>query len=173
MKLILIGYRGCGKTSVGKRVATAKNVQYQDVDDVTCARIGCDSIAQIWDEHGESYWRENEVAVTKELCQQDNLVIGLGRGSLMQDGARQAVAAATDAIRIYLKADPATLYQRITSDIRSSETRPSLTAIGGGLDEVIHMLEQREPTYKAVADVILDVSEMNLEQTTDAVLKVC
>ena len=172
MKLILIGYRGCGKTSVGKRVAMAKNMQYLDVDDVTCDRIGCNSIAQIWGEHGEPYWRENEIAVTQELCQQDNLVIGLGGGTLMQEDARKAVKAATDTVRIYLKVAPKVLYQRITADSRSSETRPSLTALGDGLDEVIHMLKQREPTYEAVADVVLNVSEMNLQQTVEAVLEI-
>lgn len=170
MKLILIGYRGCGKTSVGKRVAQARGMQYLDVDDVTCDRIGCDSIAKIWEEHGEPFWRQNEVAVTQDLCKQDNLVIGLGGGTLMQDGARQAVESATDTIRIYLKASPDVLYQRITGDVRSSVTRPSLTAMGGGLDEVIHMLEKREPTYAAVADVVLDIDNMNLEQVTQAVL---
>jgi shikimate kinase len=173
MKVILIGYRGCGKTSVGKRIAQAKKLAYVDVDDVTCQHIGCDSIAKIWADHGEPYWRENEVAVTQQLCSQDNLVIGLGGGTLMQDGARQAIEAATDTIRIYLKASPEVLYQRITGDIRSSETRPSLTAMGGGLDEVIHMLEKREPTYEAVADVVLQISDMDLDQVTAAVLKVC
>ena len=173
MKLILIGYRGCGKTSVGKRVAQARNMQYLDVDDVTCTRIGCDSIAKIWDEYGEPYWRENEVAVTQDLCQQDNLVIGLGGGTLMQPGARKVVQAATDTIRIYLKASAEVLYGRIIGDVRSSQTRPSLTAMGGGLDEDIHMLEQREPTYEAVADVVLDISEMDIVQVTAAVLKQC
>ena len=173
MKLILIGYRGCGKTSVGKRVAQTRGMQYLDVDDVTCERIGCDSIAKIWQEHGEPYWRENEVAATCELCKQENLVIGLGGGTLMQSGARQAVEQATETIRIYLKASPQVLYQRITGDVRSSQTRPSLTALGGGLDEVQHMLAQREPTYQAVADVVLDINDMDLQQVTDAVLKHC
>lgn len=145
---------------------------YKDVDDVTCERIGMDSIADIWAKHGEPFWRQNEVAATCDLCRQDNLVIGLGGGTLMQPGARQAIEDATDTIRIYLKASPQVLYQRITADARSSQTRPSLTAMGGGLDEVIHMLEKREPTYEAVADVVLEIDGMNLEQVTDAVLKI-
>lgn len=146
-------------------------MQYLDVDDVTCDRIGCDSIAKIWEDHGEPYWRANEVTVTADLCSQDNLVIGLGGGTLMQAGARKAVEAATDTVRIYLKASSQVLYQRIAGDERSSQTRPSLTAMGGGLDEVIHMLEKREPTYEAVADVILQIGEMNLDQVTEAVLQ--
>ncbi|MAX24171.1 MAG: hypothetical protein CMJ19_06675 [Phycisphaeraceae bacterium] len=173
MKLIMIGYRGCGKTSVGKRVAEAQGMQYLDVDDVTCDRIGCDSIAKIWEDHGEPYWRANEVAVTEDLCKQDNLVIGLGGGTLMQDGARKAVETATDTLRVYLKGSAKLLYQRITGDVRSSETRPSLTAMGGGLDEVIHMLEKREPTYLAVADVVIEIDGMDLDQVTAAVMNVC
>ncbi len=91
----------------------------------------------------------------------------------MQSGARQAVEQAKETIRIYLKASPQVLYQRITGDVRSSQTRPSLTALGGGLDEVQHMLAQREPTYQAVADVVLDINDMDLQQVTDAVLKHC
>ena len=89
----------------------------------------------------------------------------------MQERARKAVEDAKDTVRIYLKASPEVLYQRITGDVRSSETRPNLTNLGGGLDEVAHMLQLRGPTYETVADVILEISDMNLQQVTDAVLK--
>ena len=91
----------------------------------------------------------------------------------MQDGARKAVETATDTLRVYLKGSAKLLYQRITGDVRSSETRPSLTAMGGGLDEVIHMLEKREPTYLAVADVVIEIDGMDLDQVTAAVMNVC
>lgn len=159
MRIVLIGYRGCGKTTIGKLVAQTLGLDFVDVDDVTCDRFGIRSIAEIWQQFGEPEWRKREVEVTSELCAKDNLVIGLGGGTLMQPGARRAVEAC-DALRVYLKAAPQVLAARIASDPQSGATRPNLTQHGGGVEEVRHMLEVRGPVYEAVADEVLDVSQI-------------
>jgi len=171
MNLILIGYRGSGKTSVGKILASRLNWPFVDVDDAACNEFGIDSIAEIWKQHGEPKWREVEVQVTRELCSRDQHVIGLGGGTLMQPGARAAVESA-DALRVYLKAQPEELYRRISGDTRSADTRPNLTNLGGGVDEITQMLEKRGPVYEAVADEVMDVSAISVEQAADRVLAI-
>ncbi len=170
MNLILIGYRGSGKTSVGRLLSDKLQRAFFDVDDLTCQRFGMDSIAEIWQRHGESRWREMEVEVTRELCGRDHVVIGLGGGTLMQPGARQAVEDA-NALRIYLHADATELHRRIAGDTRSSATRPNLTNLGGGVAEIEHVLKQRGPVYEAVADHVVEVSRLSVAQVANEILQ--
>jgi shikimate kinase len=171
--IIFIGYRGCGKTTFGKLLADQVWKQFVDVDDETCKRFDSKTITQIWDEFGEPAWREAEVEVTRELVGKSEMIIGLGGGTLMQPGAREAVENAADAVRIYLKCDPQVLLGRIESDSRSADTRPSLTAHGGGIDEIKAVLEQREPVYEAVADHVFDVSLVDVEGGLRHLIKRC
>jgi len=160
VNIILIGYRGCGKTTLGKVLAERLWLTFVDVDVATCQRFGNDSIAAIWSEHGEPQWRRVEVEVTQELVKGSDKVIGLGGGTLMQAGARQAVEEAENAVRFYLKCEPEVLLQRIGQDDQSAATRPNLTQLGGGIEEITAMLAEREPIYLAVADQVLDVSNL-------------
>ncbi|MEX2387195.1 MAG: shikimate kinase, partial [Phycisphaeraceae bacterium] len=90
--------------------------------------------------------------------------IALGGGTLMQPGARAAVEQAADTRRVYLYAEPAALHRRIEADVHSAATRPALTAHGGGLAEVEAVLAERDPVYRAVADVIFNVTDVTPEE---------
>lgn len=170
--IILIGYRGCGKTSIGKLLADQLWKTFVDVDNETCKRFDNSSIAAIWEEFGEAKWREAEVEVTQSLCKRSDHIIGLGGGTLMEAGAREAVENA-DARRIYLKCEPEVLFQRISADTRSAATRPNLTNLGGGVDEIKAMLDKREPVYEAVADVVFDVTQVDIDGAVRHLIKRC
>ena len=161
MNIILFGYRGSGKTTIGKRLAAQLWKTFVDVDEQTCQRFGNDSIAAIWDEHGEAAFRAAEAEVTKELCGRTDLVISLGGGTLMQAEALAAVEQAADAARIYLFCEPAELFRRISADDHSDKTRPHLTPLGGGLEEIEAVLAERDPVYRAVADKVFDVTHLD------------
>lgn len=161
VNVILIGYRGSGKTTLGKKLADDLRKTFVDVDDEARKRFGSATIADIFDQHGEMQWRRVEVEVTAELVGRSDQVIGLGGGTLMQDGARQAVEQAADTIRIYLKCEPAALLQRIQGDTQSAASRPNLTKLGGGIDEIKGLLAERGPVYEAVADHVLDVTHLS------------
>ncbi len=171
--IILIGYRGSGKTTIGKLLADQLWKKFVDVDDETRKRLGGRTIAAIWQELGEPAWREEEVKVTAELCAKKGMIIGLGGGTLMQPGAKQAVKDAPNAIRIYLKCSPEELHRRISGDRQSAATRPALTPLGGGLEEVKMMLAQREPVYLEVADHVFDVSDIEPESGLRHLIKRC
>lgn len=162
MNIILIGYRGSGKTSMGRILADRLWKTFVDVDVEACRRFGIDSIARIWEQFGEPAWRRMEVQVTQEVCAAEDHVIALGGGTLMQPEARLAVQNAM-ATRVYLHCDPEELYRRVSGDTRSAQTRPNLTGLGGGIEEIRAVLAQREPVYRAVADKELDVTHLNVE----------
>ncbi len=160
MNIILMGYRGSGKTTLGRLLADQTWRTFVDVDDRIRARFEGQTIAQIWQTHGEPAFRAAEVDVTRELCAGSQQVIALGGGTLMQPLAREAVVAAPDAVRIYLACDAKVLYQRITGDGQSAATRPALTTLGGGLAEIEAVLAERDPVYRAVADKVFDVTHL-------------
>lgn len=171
--IVLIGYRGCGKTTIGKLLADQLWKKFVDVDDETRKHFSGRTIAAIWQELGEPAWRSEEVKVTTQLCAKQGMIIGLGGGTLMQSGAKQSVKDAKNTIRIYLKCAPEELYRRISSDKQSAATRPALTALGGGLEEVKTMLAQREPVYLEVADHVFDVTNIEPESGLRHLIKRC
>jgi len=164
MNIVLIGYRGSGKTTIGRRLAEQTWRDFVDVDQAACKRFGIDSIAEIWQTHGEPAWRAMEVAVVQDHMQRDNQVIALGGGTLMQPGARTAVEQSDNARRIYLQCDADELHRRIDGDPDTAATRPSLSTLGGGIDEIRAMLDEREPVYRAVADHVFDVTHVTPDE---------
>jgi len=165
MNIFLLGYRGSGKTTIGKKLALQLWKDFVDVDSETCKRFGSDSIAAIWKAHGEAAWREKEVEVTVELCRRTNVVVALGGGTLMQPAAREAVEQAADTVRIYLRCEAEELHRRIQADAASLNNRPDLTGMGGGLEEVRAVLAERDPVYEAVADHTFDVTHTDIAET--------
>ncbi len=165
MNVILLGYRGSGKTSVGKKLASQLWKQFVDIDAETRKRFGGRTIAEIWAAEGEPAWRDAEAATLREAMAQPDRVIALGGGTIMIAGLAEEVKAAPDCKRIYLRAEPEELHRRIAGDTQSAATRPSLTPHGGGVEEIRAVLAQREPVYRDVADGEFDVTHVGVDDT--------
>jgi len=159
MNIILIGYRGSGKSTIGRKLAKQLWKTFVDVDEQACMRFDNQTIAQIWSKYGEPAFREVETQVTCDLCEEDNQVIALGGGTLLQPAASTAVEQAK-AIRIYLKCTAEELWRRIRQDDQTKVKRPSLTGLGGGVNEIHMVLEQREAVYLKTADTVFDVTHL-------------
>ena len=173
MNVVLFGYRGSGKSTLGAALAAELHKSFADADQEVCRRFGGLTIAEVWERFGEQRFRAVEAEVAAELIARPGLVIALGGGTLMQPVARAAVAAAPDTTRIYLACQPEELYRRITGDRTTAAQRPSLTPLGGGLDEVKAVLVQRDPVYRAAADHVLDVTDLSPAQALAALLTLC
>jgi len=164
MNIILLGYRGSGKTSIGQKIADQTWKDFVDTDALVVARFKGASIKDIWQTHGEPAFREAEVAVTQEALAGSDQIIALGGGTLMQAAARQAVEEAPDCKRIYLHCRAGELAKRIAGDEASAGARPDLTGLGGGEEEIAAVLALREPVYRAVADDEFDVTYTTIDQ---------
>lgn len=173
MNIILLGYRGSGKTSIGKKLAAKLWKDFVDIDQEIRNRFRNRTVAEIWAEFGEPEYRKVEVEVTKHFCAKKNAVIALGGGTLMQPGAHDAVKNAPNTIRIYLKCDADELNRRINGDAQSAGHRPSLTKHGGGIDEINAVLAVRGPVYEEVADKVFDVSHVDIDGAVRHLLEKC
>ena len=162
MSVVLVGYRGSGKTTIGRKLADRLWQPFVDVDDWIVRRAG-KNIREIFEQHGEEHFRDLESGALKDVIALDEHVIGLGGGTLGREINRQAVRDSKHKV-IYLRCEPEELLKRVQADPQSAITRPNLTALGGGIEEIREMLGRREPLYREVMSAELDVTHLSPEE---------
>ena len=173
MNIILLGYRGSGKTTLGKLMADQLWKDFVDTDAEVCKIFDGESVAQIWEKHGQAKWRDAELEVAEQVCQRQDQVIALGGGLVVAPEARQVVVNAPNANRIYLYCTAEELHRRITADPGSGDSRPPLTDQGGSLEEVQRVLAERDPIYREVADQVFEVTHVTIRSAVRYVVDRC
>ena len=154
MNIILIGYRGSGKTSVGRKLARLLGRPFFDSDRMVFAKTGR-TVREIVEAGGWPAFREAEKAVIAELSALDQAVISLGGGAVMDP--ENVTALGERGKFVWLRADARTLAGRIRNDESGAGQRPSLTG-AGTMEEVERVLAERLPVYRAVADLAVDTA---------------
>lgn len=159
--VILIGFMGCGKSSVGKELARKMEVPFVDTDEMVEEQTGR-KINDIFRESGEEYFRELETLALKQLlASEGRKVIAVGGGLPVRPENREYLKRL--GTTVYLLARPETLAERLEND----DTRPLLQ--GGELMEKIHQLmSDREEIYQSAANLRIatdgkEISEIVLE----------
>jgi shikimate kinase len=163
MSIVLIGYRGSGKTSIGRRLADRLWQKCVDTDELVVARAGGRSIADIFAQEGEARFRELEREVVRDVAGMPDVVIALGGGAPLSEENRKIIKEAGHRV-IYLKCEPDELLKRIQADPNTPKDRPNLTEYGGGIDEITKVLAEREPIYRQMADAELEVTYLNPDE---------
>ncbi|MDH3719624.1 MAG: shikimate kinase [Planctomycetota bacterium] len=166
MNILLIGYRGTGKTSVAGRLALRLGWNWIDAD-VEVELAAAKAIAAIFAEDGEAAFRDQETTVLQRLMQLDRHVLALGGGVVLRPANRQMIRAAGHVV--WLRASGETIHQRLTNDPVSSTQRPNLTA-DGGLQEIVAVLASREPLYRQCADINVDTESKDVGSVADEII---
>ncbi|MBO5892675.1 MAG: shikimate kinase [Alistipes sp.] len=169
MKIFLVGYMGCGKSSLGRKVAKAGGMRFVDMDSIIEQREGA-SVNDIFRYEGEEYFRQLERAIIDELAQSDeDLVISTGGGvPTWQDNMQRINQIGKS---VYLRRTAQQIASRLSPHGR--QKRPKLRGLN---DEelVAFMTEnmaQREPYY-ALASHCVDCASLSDEELVENILSI-
>jgi shikimate kinase len=163
MNVVLIGYRGTGKSTVGEIVTARLGRTVVSTDAEIVKRVG-QSIPEIVALHGWDYFRDLESQVCQELADRDGLVIDTGGGAILR--SQNVETLKKTGILFWLTASVDTIAKRIGRDTQ----RPSLTGTKSFVDEIQDILRERTPKYKAAADHIIATDGRSIVQIADEIL---
>lgn len=149
----IIGPRGSGKTTIGKKFAESKGYQFVDTDKLVLEKAG-KSIAEIVEQHGWDYFRQLETDVLKSI-KQNNIIVSTGGGLVLAE-ENQQIMRNNDTV-IYLNTHPEVLAKRLAAEPQADQ-RPSLTG-KSLIEEIEEVMQQREPIYRATAHHIIDAAQ--------------
>jgi shikimate kinase len=159
MNIVLLGYRGTGKTSVGKKLAEKLDRRFTGTDELIIKKAGM-SIPKIVDNYGWDVFRNIESEVVKEVSKKDNWIIDTGGGVVLRRINVKNLK--KKGMLILLKADIKTIINRIKHD----KERPSLTRMKSFIEEVEEVLKQRSKKYEEAADYTIDTTILTIDQVT-------
>lgn len=123
-RIVLTGFMGAGKTTVGARLAAQLGWRFIDSDRVVEARAGM-TIAEIFARHGEAVFREMETAAVEEAARGRQVVVAVGGGAVETPATREAMAALEECVVVYLEAPLEILITRCVGHARGP-VRPVL-----------------------------------------------
>lgn len=171
MNIVLIGYRGCGKTTVGRILAGELSLRLVDTDEQVVEAAGGMSIKLIWRTLGEDQFRRIEARVLKQLLAGDGQVLATGGGAVIEPEGRAVVQEARNALRIYLQCETDELARRITADATRAD-RPSTGTAANDALRIAADIAARQPVYEQVADRIVKVTDRTPQQVAAVIERI-
>jgi shikimate kinase len=165
MNIVLIGYRGTGKSAVGSLLADRLDLDFYDADELVEKRGG-QSIQEMVAAKGWKFFREREQDCIRELSGIDAAVIATGGGAVL-DPENVSLLKRNGRL-IWLDADAQTVIARTQADQDSEQRRPSLTG-SEPADETVAVMAARTPFYRAAADTCVDTSGKSLDEIVDEI----
>jgi len=164
MNLVLIGYRGTGKTTVAQQLALRLGWDWVDTDVEVELRAGR-SIATIFAESGEAAFRDLEALVLAEQVKRAHIVIAAGGGAVLREENRRVLAATAHVVWLTARVD--TITSRVAADTTTASRRPNLRA--GGETEIRELLAERAPLYRACAAIDVATDERSAAEIVDEI----
>ncbi len=155
--ILLIGFMGAGKTTVGRKLSWKLRVPVEDTDKLIEQKAG-KSISEIFRTEGEEAFRRMETLELQEICQRTyHRILSVGGGTPVRK-ENQALLKKCGTV-IYLRVQPETVWKRLKGDT----SRP-LLACEDPLGKIRELMEARREAYEKCADVILDVDDLDSEE---------
>ncbi|WP_202703886.1 shikimate kinase [Flavobacterium sp. UGB4466] len=168
-KIILLGYMGCGKSTIAQNMSKITNIPFLDLDKCIEERASL-SIKEIFEKHGEIYFRKLEHEMFVELLRSpERSIIGLGGGTPCYANNHELLKG-EDVISIYLKASIETLYGRL---VHNKSKRPLIAEMNEEeMREFIakHLFDRS--FYYNQAQYKVTVDDKTVEETVQDILAV-
>lgn len=162
MNIVLIGYRGTGKSTIAQILAERLSMRVVGMDAEIIRRAG-KTIPEIVEESGWDHFRDLESEVAADLGTEDGLIIDAGGGVIVRSENIEYLK--KNGIVFWLVADEHTIVDRIKDDTQ----RPSLSGSKNFVDEVTEILAERTPKYRAAADHTIDTVKNSAEEAASAI----
>jgi shikimate dehydrogenase len=159
MKIVLVGFRGTGKTSVGRTLAARLRVPFIDTDEAIERRTGM-AIPQIFGDVGEQHFRMLEREIIASLRHAEG-VISTGGGAVLDPANVEDLR--WNATIVLLTADPGIIEERI-----AGSDRPGLTDLTAA-DEIRALLSRRREAYLGAADICIDTGTIGVERAAEII----
>ena len=161
--IFLVGPMGAGKSTIGRHIANALNLDFYDTDQEIEKRTGAE-IAWIFDIEGEKGFRLREQHVVDELTQKQSIVLATGGGVILASENRSALASRGTVI--YLKTSLEQQFERTKNDRK----RPLLQT-DNLTERLIELGEQRKPLYEEIADYTFDTDGLTVKAVANKIIK--
>ncbi|MCK8825293.1 shikimate kinase [Fuchsiella alkaliacetigena] len=159
--IVLIGFMGSGKSTVGQELAARLDLEFVDSDQLLVEKAG-QQITEIFAQHGEAHFRSLEKEVVAELAQQEGLVIATGGGVVLDSDNIERLQ--KQGTLVLLQAEPEVILDRV-----KDSDRPLLD-VADPLAEIKKLLSTRESYYQAAADYVIDTSQLEVEEVVEKIV---
>lgn len=161
-RIVLTGFMGSGKSTVGPLLAERLGWRFVDADDVIVAEAGC-SIPEIFRREGEAAFRERERATIARLTGEEDLVLALGGGAIETAATRELLSGAENGLMVHLEVELETTLKRCAG---TEGDRPILA------DKVnlASRYERRLPLYRT-AQLNVAVDLLTPDEVVDAIMR--
>jgi shikimate kinase len=160
--IVLIGFMGSGKSSIGRLIAGRLGFQFVDTDALVVERAGRE-IADIFKYDGEEYFRDLETAALESLAYRERCVIATGGGVVLRERNRELLREL--GLVVLLTASEDVIFERV-----SRNSKRPLLQTANPRETVSAMLAARQSAYAAAAQWTLDNSTLSHAAAADAVI---
>jgi shikimate kinase len=153
--VVLVGFMGSGKSTIGRGLARRLGWRFVDTDDVVRRAAGGRNIPDLFRDEGEATFRDRESDAICEVAENKNQVIATGGGAVLRPENTDRLRAAGTVV--WLTARPDVVVARTA---RRANDRPLLAGAGDDLlTHILKMLGERGPCYQAAAHLVVDTSD--------------
>lgn len=166
MNIILIGFKACGKTTIGKELAKSIKKEFIDLDSsiesIYQSKHGTSlQFRDIYKKHGSEYFRSLETGALEILARNNDLVISLGGGTVLSS-KNQAVIRSLGKV-IYLDVEPSVLWERVSG----SKELPAFIDKNNPAESFNKTLKDRKLLYSSIADITLRIKDETPRQVVN------
>jgi shikimate kinase len=160
--LYIIGFMGSGKTSLANELCKLSKKTLISMDAIIERKFEM-SVAEIFERHGEAFFRNKEHELLSKVSKLDKQIIDCGGGLPLNPENREIIKAS--GICIYLKVSPETVILRLYND----DSRPLLKN-KKSTKEISLMLSERVKIYESMADIIIDSDKLSTKKIAERLI---
>ena len=161
--IVLIGFMGCGKSTIGKKLCRRLGLEFTDTD-IYIEKTEGIPISRIFALKGESHFRTLEENACRSLCKRGGNFIATGGGIIKNPKNTETLK--NGGVIVYLKARPKHIYRNLAKD----NTRPLLSG-GGKYKKIKILLESRRQMYEEAADITVNVSFKTVNDIVGTIIR--